>query len=240
MKNYQIEEKKARMMENFTSVHENMLAIIEDYIVQGYVQTLANLLIFLGDEHANSVLGKLPEPVQKMVRNQYENLPSKNRDESCVLCEVRHILKKSGLDGRRLCEFVTKGLDFNTLHLLSAETEELAKTDPIIAESIEKYLFKFEDFMNLEDTAIQKILRETEQQTVALALKNAETALQEKIFSNMSKNACQLLKEDMEFMGTVRISDIEEARMKMVKTVRRLEASGEIVVFEKAKDVLAK
>jgi flagellar motor switch protein FliG len=227
-----IEEKKSLILENFNSTHENVLATVENYIMHGYIQTIANLLVYIGENRAQNVLKKLPEPVQKVVGKRYENLPSDYREKPCVFSDVKYVLKICDVNEKSLCEAVTQGLDSNSLHLLSLETEELAKTDPIIAKSIEKYLFKFEDFMNLDGRSIQKVLRETDQNTIALALKNAETILQGRIFRNMSKRACKMLKDDMESMGAVRLSDIETARLEMVQTVRRLEANGEIIVFK--------
>ena len=221
-----IEENRALMLENFNAVHDDVLAAVEDYVTHGYLQSLANLLVFLGEGRAKNVLEKLPEALQKEVREQYENPGSKNNADSQVISDVQSVLQKSDLEEKSLCEKITAGLDFKTLHLLSLETEKLAKTDPIIAATIEKYLFEFEDLLKLDDCALQKVLRETEQQTVALALKKADIELQEKIFNNMSVPACKMLKEDMKFMGSVRLKDIENPMtVILMKSAKKLRLS---------------
>ena len=90
----------------------------------------------------------------------------------------------------------------------------------------------------LDDRAIQKVLREVDQQELAKALKSVDTEVQDKIFRNMSKRAASMLKEDMEFMGPVRLKDVEESQQKIVSTIRRLEDSGEIVIARSGEDEL--
>ena len=107
---------------------------------------------------------------------------------------------------------------------------EIEKRDDEIAEEIKKRMFVFEDIVMLDDRAIQKVLRETDAQELAKALKHTDNEVKEKIFRNMSKNAAAMLKEDMEFMGAIRLKDAEEAQLKIVSVIRRLEECGEIVI----------
>jgi flagellar motor switch protein FliG len=92
---------------------------------------------------------------------------------------------------------------------------------------------KFDILLTFDDRAIQKILREVDSQDIAKALKDKNEAVQDKIFKNMSKRAAQMLKEDMEYMGPVRITDVKEAQNKVLDIIRRLEQSGEIVILYK-------
>jgi flagellar motor switch protein FliG len=96
----------------------------------------------------------------------------------------------------------------------------------------------FEDIVLLDDRAIQKVLREVDSSELAKALKAVDTEVQDKIFRNMSKRAASLLKEDMEFMGPIRIRDVEEAQQKIVNIIRKLEDAGEIVVARAGEDEL--
>lgn len=91
-------------------------------------------------------------------------------------------------------------------------------------------MFVFEDIVQLDDRAIQTILREVDMKELATALKGVTPPVQEKIFTNMSERATGMLKEDMEFMGPVRLRVVEEAQQKIVSIIRRLEEAGEIVV----------
>jgi flagellar motor switch protein FliG len=99
-------------------------------------------------------------------------------------------------------------------------------------------MFVFEDIVMLDDRAIQKVLREVDSQELAKALKSVDTEVQDKIFRNMSKRAAGMLKEDMEYMGPVRLKDVEEAQQKIVSIIRHLEDTGEIVVARAGEDEL--
>ena len=97
-------------------------------------------------------------------------------------------------------------------------------------------MFVFEDIMQVDDRGIQAVLKEVENEELALALRTASDPLKEKIFSNMSERAAQLIKEEMEYMGPVRVSDVENAQQKIVDIVRRLEDAGEIIISGKGGD----
>jgi flagellar motor switch protein FliG len=99
-------------------------------------------------------------------------------------------------------------------------------------------MFVFEDIVMLDDRAIQKVMREVDQQELSKALKSVDAEVQDKIYRNMSKRAAQMLKEDMEFMGPVRLKDVEEAQQKIVAIIRHLEDTGEIVVARAGEDEL--
>ena len=99
-------------------------------------------------------------------------------------------------------------------------------------------MFVFEDIVLLDDKAIQKTLRELDNSDLAKALKAVDTEVQDKIYRNMSKRAAALLREDMEFMGPVRLKDVEEAQQKIVNIIRKLEEEGEIVVARAGEDEL--
>jgi flagellar motor switch protein FliG len=108
--------------------------------------------------------------------------------------------------------------------------EGLEVDDPDLVEEIRRLMFVFEDIRMVDGKGIQAVLREIDNDELALALKTASDELKEKIFSNMSERASQLIKEDMEYMGPVRVSDVENAQQRIVDVVRRLEEAGEIVI----------
>jgi len=116
--------------------------------------------------------------------------------------------------------------------------EALEEEDPELAEEIKKRMFVFEDIVFLDDRAIQKVLREVDTQDLAKALKGVDAEVQEKIFRNMSKRASALLREDMDFMGPVRLRDVEEAQQKIVNIIRKLEEAGDIVVARAGEEEL--
>lgn len=108
--------------------------------------------------------------------------------------------------------------------------EGLEADDPDLVEEIRRLMFVFEDVLLVDGKGIQAVLREVDNDELALALKTASEALQEKIFGNMSERAATLIKEDMEYMGPVRVSDVEAAQQRIVDIVRRLEEAGEIII----------
>jgi flagellar motor switch protein FliG len=91
-------------------------------------------------------------------------------------------------------------------------------------------MFVFEDILKVNDKGIQAVLKEVDNEELCLALKTASDELKEKIFSNMSSRASELIKEDMEYMGPVRLSDVEAAQQRIVDIVRRLEEAGELII----------
>ena len=99
-------------------------------------------------------------------------------------------------------------------------------------------MFVFEDIVLLDDRSIQKVLREVDTQELAKALKGVDNEVQEKIFRNMSKRAASLLSEDMDFMGPIRLRDVEEAQQKIVNIIRKLEDAGEIIVARTGEEEL--
>ncbi|WP_206810950.1 flagellar motor switch protein FliG [Paradesulfitobacterium ferrireducens] len=108
--------------------------------------------------------------------------------------------------------------------------------DPDLAEQIKRQMFVFEDIVMLEDRGVQLVLREVETKDLALALKGSNPEVSQKVQSNMSARAAQMLKEDMEFMGPVRLRDVEEAQQRIVKVIRKLEESGAIVISRGGSD----
>lgn len=109
----------------------------------------------------------------------------------------------------------------------------LNEDNPELVEEIRRLMFVFEDILRVDDRGIQSVLKEVENEELALALRTASEDLQSKIFANMSERAAQLIKEEMEFMGPVRVADVEAAQQKIVDVVRRLEESGEIIISGK-------
>jgi len=108
--------------------------------------------------------------------------------------------------------------------------KNIEEKDPILAEEIRKLMFTFEDLIHVDDRGIQTILKEISTDDLALALKMASEELKDKIFRNMSSRAVEILKEEMEAKGPVRVSDVEKAQMNIVRVARRLEEEGKIVL----------
>ena len=116
--------------------------------------------------------------------------------------------------------------------------EELEKEDAALAEQIRQQMFIFEDIVSLDDASIQRVLREIDYNDIALALKGASDEVKSRIFKNMSKRGGEILRENMEYMGPVRLRDVEEAQQKVVMVIRRLDESGEIIISRGGEDAV--
>lgn len=209
---------------------ENLLTFIQDE----HPQTIALILAHLKPSQASEVLVGLPGQKQVEVVKRIANMEQTNPE---VIKEVER-----GLE-HRLSAMITQtfekagGVDTvaEMLNLADRATEKsimegLEAEDPDLVEQIRRLMFVFEDIMMVNDKGIQGMLKEVDNDDLALALKTASQELKDKIFKNMSERAAQLIKEDMEYMGPVRVSDVEAAQQKIVDVVRRLEESGEIII----------
>ncbi|EQA34811.1 flagellar motor switch protein FliG [Leptospira fluminis] len=213
-----------------------------NFIQNEHPQTIALILSYLDPQKASNILSNLPHTIQAEVAKRIATMDRVSPD---VLREVERVLE------RKLSTLASEdytsagGIDsvVEILNLVDRGTEKtiieaLEEEDPELAEEIKKRMFVFEDIVLLDDRAIQKVLREVDNSDLAKALKSVDTEVQEKIFKNMSKRAANLLREDMDFMGPIRIKDVEDAQQKIVNIIRKLEESGDIVVARAGEDEL--
>ncbi len=213
-----------------------------NFIQQEHPQTIALILAYLEPQKASAILSNLPHEVQSDVAKRIAKM---DRTSPEVLREVERVLEKK-LSTLSSEDYTSAGgveSIVEILNLVDRSTEKkiiesLEDEDPELAEDIKKRMFVFEDIVMLDDRAIQKVLREVDTTELAKALKAVDTEVQDKIYRNMSKRAATLLKEDMEYMGPIRMKDVEEAQQKIVSIIRKLEEQGEIVVARAGEDEL--
>jgi flagellar motor switch protein FliG len=209
---------------------ENLLTFIQDE----HPQTIALILAHLPPQKASEILVGLPSQKQIEVVKRVANMEQTNPE---VIREVER-----GLE-HRLSDIVSQtfekagGVDTvaEILNLADRSTEKgimegLEAEDPDLVEQIRRLMFVFEDILLVNDKGIQAVLKEVDNEELSLALKTASEELKQKIFKNMSERAAQLIQEDMQYMGPVRVSDVESAQQKIVDVVRRLEDAGEIII----------
>ncbi|MBX3386093.1 MAG: flagellar motor switch protein FliG [Phycisphaeraceae bacterium] len=209
---------------------ENVLTFIQEE----HPQTIALIVCHLPHHKAAEILAGLPLQKQIEVIKRIANMEQTNPE---VIKEV-----EKGLESRlssMLMQSMEKAGGINTvaevLNLADRATEKsimegLEAEDPELVEEIRRLMFVFEDVLKVDDKGIQAILKEVDNDELALALKTASQELQNKIFKNMSERAASLIKEDMQYMGPVRVTDVEQAQQRIVDIVRRLEDSGEILI----------
>lgn len=217
---------------------ENLL----NFIQNEHPQTIALILAYLEPNKASYILTKLNKDIQGDVARRIATM---DRTSPEVLREVERVLEKKLSTLTNEDYTLAGGVDaiVEILNLADRTTEKgileaLEDENPELAEEIKKKMFLFEDIVMLDNKSIAKVLREVDQQDLTKALKGVDQEVADKILQNMSKRAQQNLKEDMEYMGPVRIKDVEEAQQKIVAIIRHLEDIGEIIIARGEDDQL--
>ena len=213
-----------------------------NFIQQEHPQTIALILAYLEPQKASVILQNLPDEIQSDVARRVATMDTTSPD---VLREVERVLEKKLSTVSSEDYTAAGGVDsiVEILNLVDRSSEKsiiesLEDEDPDLAEEIKKKMFVFEDIVMLDDRSISKVLREVNNDEMAKALKQVDAEVQDKIFRNMSKRAGAMLRDEMEYMGPIRVKDVEEAQQKIVSIIRHLEDKGEIVIARSEEDEL--
>ena len=207
---------------------------ILNFIQDEHPQTIALILSYLSPQQSAIIIGSLAPDRQADVAKRVAVMDRTSPD---VIKEVERVLetKLSSLVNQDYT--VVGGVDavVEILNAVDRGTEKhimetLEIEDPELADEIRKKMFVFEDILLLDDRAIQRVLRDVDNNDLAIALKGSNEQVQAVIFNNLSKRLAAMIKEDMEFMGPVRMKDVEEAQQKIVNIIRKLEDSAEIII----------
>lgn len=202
------------------------------FIQKEHPQTIALVLSQIHRKQAASIISELPPNIQSDVIYRIANMDQVSPD---LIQEVEDVLE-SRVDfsalGRKLGGVKAVA---EVLNLVGQSTEKtilggLAAKDPKLAEEVEKLMFIFEDILLLGDRSVQQVLGRVDNKELAMALKAASEEVKNKIFSNMSERASTMLKEELEFMGPVKLKDVEDAQQRIIETIRKMEEEGEIVI----------
>jgi len=191
-------------------------------------------LSYLSPQQASTIISGLAPEKQADVAKRIAQMDRTTPD---VIKEVEKVLEKKlaslvnqdytivgGVDSIvQILNTVDRGTERHIMETLEIE-------EPELADEIRKKMFVFEDIINLDDRSIQRVLREVDHSELAVALKNCNEDVQNVIFNNMSKRLAAMIREDMEYMGPVRLKDVEEAQQKIVNIIRKLEDSSEIII----------
>jgi flagellar motor switch protein FliG len=217
-------------------------AQILNVIANEHPQTVALILAYLPADTAGQVLSSLPSDLQAEVAMRVALM---DRTAPEVIREIENVLE------RKLSSVINQ--DFTSAGGITALVEVLGKTDrgtervilealeeqnPELADEVRRLMFLFEDIIQLDDRSVQQVLREVDAKDLAVALKGTGENVQAKIFQNMSSRAAENIKEDLEYMGPVRVSQVEEAQQKIVAVIRRLEDAGQIIIARGGDDDL--
>lgn len=205
-----------------------------NFIQNEHPQTIALILAYLPFNQSAQILSSLPQSKQSDVARRIATM---DRTSPEIIKEVESVLERklSSLVSQDytsaggiqsivdILNSVDRGTEKNIMDTLELQDAELA-------EEIRKRMFVFEDIINLDSTSIQRFIKEIDNSDLTIALKGATEEVASVIYANMSKRMGEMIKEDMEFMGPVRLRDVEEAQQKIVNVIRKLEEAGEIII----------
>jgi len=205
-------------------------------------QTIALIMCYMQPDKAAQIMAALPLDLQSEVSYRIATMSSIS---PMVVKEIEKVLNGKLSSVIRTDSAVVGGIDslVDILNQVDRTTEKnitegLEREDAELAEKIKESMFVFEDIITLDDVSIQRILREIDTKDLSLALKGCSEEVASKIFTNQSKRAAASLKEDMEFLGPVRLMDVEKAQQKIVGILRRLDEAGEIVLSRGGEDAI--
>jgi flagellar motor switch protein FliG len=237
------------LMELYTSSRGDMVDIlgnmdaksIANFLSQEHPQTVAVILAKLRPMQTGEIITLLPQEMQAEVVLRIADVEHVSPE---ILAEIDEVIRKEltsvgGAQQRFKVGGVEKVVELFSHLDLSREKQILDKLDelnPPLAELIRKHLFTFENIFSLDDRGIQSIMREVGNDTLTLALKTCTDDLKEKIFRNISSRAAEMIKDDLEVMGPVRLSDVEKAQTEIVKIAGKLEEEGKIVIAGRGGD----
>jgi flagellar motor switch protein FliG len=207
---------------------------ILNFIQHEHPQTIALVLSYLNPVQSGSILSSLPQELQAEVARRIALM---DRTSPEIINEVEFVLEKkfsstvtqdfTKAGGIEAVVDVLNGVDRSTERTI---LDALGIQDPELAEEIKKRMFVFEDIVGLDRRAVQRIIRDIPNEDMLLALKTASEEVKDIVFKNMSERRVESFKEELEYLGPVRLRDVEEAQTRIVATIRRLEESGEIVI----------
>jgi len=213
-----------------------------NFIQDEHPQTIAMILSYLSPGQASMILGALDPDKQADVAKRIATM---DRTSPEVIKEVERVLERKLSSLINQDYTIAGGVDaivaiLNTVDRGTEKRimESLEIEEPELADEIRKKMFVFEDILLLDDRAIQRVMRDVDNSDLSVALKGANEEVQAAIFKNMSSRMATMIKEDMEFMGPVRMKDVEEAQQKIVGIIRKLEDSAEIVISRGGGDEL--
>ncbi|MDE6888939.1 MAG: flagellar motor switch protein FliG [Eubacterium sp.] len=218
----------------FEFVRKTDASQVLNFIQDEHPQTIAMILSYLSPNQASMIIGSLDPEKQADVARRIAMMDRTSPD---VIKEVESVLERKLASLANQDYTIVGGVDaiVSILNTVDRSTEKhimetLEVEEPELADEIRKKMFVFEDILLLDDRAIQRVLRDVENSDLAVALKGANEEVKGAILKNLSKRLAAMIEEDMEFMGPVRMKDVEEAQQKIVAVIRKLEDSAEIVI----------
>ena len=205
-----------------------------DLIKDEQPQTIAIILVHLKTSVASDVIAKLPDEIKTEVAIRVVNL---DKVTAAIVDEVNAVLKEILKTKQNSISTVTGGVGrlaemLNQTDEISSELilNELEEADMEMAAQVKQHMFVFEDILLVDDRGVQKLLRKVETMELAIALKAASEEVKEKIFKNMSERAGEMLQEEIEDMGPVRMKEVTDAQQNITNIIQEMETKGELII----------
>lgn len=213
---------------------------VANFLSQEHPQTIAVIVAKLRPKQTSEIVAHLPLDLQVEVIIRIADVDQVSPE---ILKDIDEVIRRELTSMGGIQSFKVGGVEkvvemFNHLDR-SKEKHILDKLDvmnPPLAEVIRKHLFTFEDIFSMDDRSIQAIMREVSNDTLTLAMKASTEEVKEKVFRNISSRAAEMIKEDLEVMGPVRLSDVEKAQTEIIKIVRKMEEDGKVVIAGRGGD----
>ncbi|TFE03500.1 MULTISPECIES: flagellar motor switch protein FliG [Jeotgalibacillus] len=207
---------------------------IFNFIQNEHPQTIALILSYLNPQQAGQILSSMPQDVQADIAKRIAVMDSTSPE---VISEIESVLERKLSSTVQQDHTETGGIE-SVVEVLNGVDRATEKTildsleiqDPELAEEIKKRMFVFEDIVTLDGRSIQRVIRDCENEDLLLSMKVSTDDVKEILFKNMSQRMAENFKEEMDYMGPVRLRDVEEAQSRIVAVIRRLEEAGEIIV----------
>ncbi|KAF0219420.1 MAG: flagellar motor switch protein [Geobacteraceae bacterium] len=213
---------------------------VANFLSQEHPQTIAVIIAKLRAKQTSEIIGHLPQELQADVVIRIADVDQVSPE---VLSDIDEVILKELTAMGGVQRFKVGGVEkvvemFNHLDRSKEKRilDSLDVMNPPLAEVIRKHLFTFEDIFKLDDRSIQAIMREVSNDTLTLAMKASTDEVKDKVFRNISSRAADMIKEDIEVMGPVRLSDVEKAQSEIIKVVRKMEEEGKVVIVGRGGD----
>lgn len=226
----------------FSSLRKTDPKQLFNFIREEHPQTIALILAHLTPEQAAIILGLLPPEMQSEISRRIAII---DRFSTDIIKDVEDLLERKISTVVQQDQSVVGGVQslVDILNRVGRSAEKvilegLEREDPALAEEVKRRMFVFEDLNMLPDNFIQRVLKEVNSKDMALAMRGANEDVNSRIYKNMSKRAAEMIREEIEFMGPVRLKEVEKAQQKVVSIIRKLDESGEIIISRGGDDVI--
>ena len=229
-----VERRKAQIMVSYAmdNITKETQKVLQEYLQEKHFESLAKIIAYLELDYTKA--DEFLQAYDYDTRDKIFELSRKfHKTDEAVVAEADHIVKTAGVSCDDDFQIIKENLPAGGRDFAKDAVHNFRTTTPVLKPKLDKCLFEIKDIVYLRDLDIQKLLRDMDQRQIAAILRYESEEVQNKIFRNMSERAAKMLKDDIEMMGFISQSRLDACRARMINTILRLEASGDIEIFTK-------